>query len=49
MIQMPGGGGKMPFSERSREAILWDLQEGYIIEAGAVRDYGVDVAELKNK
>nr|WP_252515103.1 hypothetical protein [Pantoea bituminis] len=48
-IQMPGGGGKMPVGERDQQAILWDLQEGYITEAGALRDYGVDVTELKRR
>ena len=45
-IQMPGGGGKMPVEERDPQSILWDLQEGYITEAGALRDYGVVVSTL---
>ncbi len=46
-IQMPGGGGKMPVAERCHSAILWDLQEGYITDEGARRDYGVDSNDLK--
>ncbi|PIF15201.1 hydantoinase B/oxoprolinase family protein [Candidatus Pantoea floridensis] len=46
-IQMPGGGGKMPVAERDLKAILWDVQEGYITEAGALRDYGVNLNEAK--
>jgi N-methylhydantoinase B len=45
-IQMPGGGGKSPVAERSKAAILFDLQEGYITEEGALRDYGVTIEEL---
>lgn len=45
-IQMPGGGGKMPVAERSREAILFDLQEGYISAEGALRDYGIAAETL---
>jgi N-methylhydantoinase B len=43
---MPGGGGKSPVAERSKAAILFDLQEGYITEEGALRDYGVTIEEL---
>ncbi|MEE3649945.1 MULTISPECIES: hydantoinase B/oxoprolinase family protein [unclassified Brenneria] len=39
-IQMPGGGGKMPVAERAKEAIVYDLQQGYITAEGALRDYG---------
>ncbi len=46
-IQMPGGGGKSPVAERSKAAILFDLQEGYITEEGALRDYGVFTEALK--
>lgn len=45
-IQMPGGGGKMPAAQRSPAAILYDLQEGYITEQGALRDYGVTASQL---
>ncbi|QCR38180.1 hydantoinase B/oxoprolinase family protein [Nissabacter sp. SGAir0207] len=45
-IQMPGGGGKMPASARDPQAILFDLQEGYITEEGAMRDYGIDAHSL---
>ncbi|PLR47403.1 hydantoinase B/oxoprolinase family protein [Chimaeribacter arupi] len=45
-LQMPGGGGKMPAGERDPQAILFDLQEGYITEQGALRDYGVTAQDL---
>lgn len=48
-IQMPGGGGKMPAAERDPAAILYDLQEGYISEQGALRDYGVRISELNKE
>ncbi|RLM26378.1 hydantoinase [Brenneria alni] len=45
-IQMPGGGGKMPTTERAKADILFDLREGYITKEGALRDYGVGAEEL---
>ncbi|MFS2224259.1 hydantoinase B/oxoprolinase family protein [Pantoea sp. B65] len=48
-IQMPGGGGKMPVEQRDRNAIRFDLQEGYITKEGALRDYGISAEELAGK
>ncbi len=44
-LRMPGGGGFGPVSERPTEAVLADYRRGYITREGALRDYGVDVAE----
>jgi N-methylhydantoinase B len=41
-IMSGGGGGWGPPSERDREAIRRDVQEGYVSAAAARRDYGVE-------
>src|SRR5262245_30424996 len=42
-IMTGGGGGYGPPSERSREAILRDVAEGYVSAEAARRDYGVEI------
>jgi N-methylhydantoinase B len=41
-IMTGGGGGYGPPAERSREAVLRDVAEGYVSAEAARRDYGVD-------
>ena len=38
-IQLSGAGGYGPASERSGEAILDDIEDGYVTPDAAVRDY----------
>ena len=44
-MRMPGGAGFGPPRDRSREAILRDLELGYLTPEGARRDYGFDPPE----
>jgi N-methylhydantoinase B len=42
-----GGGGFGPASERAREAVLADVQDGYVTAQAAIDDYGLDPALLE--
>jgi N-methylhydantoinase B len=41
LIEMPGGGGMGPASERDAEAVKRDVRLGYLSAEAAKRDYGV--------
>jgi N-methylhydantoinase B/oxoprolinase/acetone carboxylase alpha subunit len=41
-----GGGGFGPASERPREAVLADVQDGYVTAQAAIDEYGLDPALL---
>lgn len=40
-----GGGGYGPASERDPQAVLRDVDEGWVSRSGAARDYGVAIAD----
>jgi N-methylhydantoinase B len=42
VIEMPGGGGMGPASERDPEAVRRDVRLGYLSAAAAKRDYGIE-------
>ena len=41
LVEMPGGGGMGPASERAPEAVERDVRLGYLSPEAALRDYGV--------
>jgi len=43
-LELPGGGGYGPPSERDRQAILDDLADGLVTPGGAARDYNFDAS-----
>jgi N-methylhydantoinase B len=42
VVEAPGSGGYGPPSERDRARLSDDLQDGYVTQAAARRDYGAD-------
>jgi N-methylhydantoinase B len=48
-LSLPGGGGFGEVSQRSREAIIDDIVDGYVTVEGARRDYGFEHAEALTK
>ena len=41
LLEVPGSGGYGPPEAREREAVVRDVQDGYVSTEGAARDYGV--------
>jgi N-methylhydantoinase B len=44
-LRLGGGGGFGPVAERSREAVLRDVELGLVTSESAARDYGVEVGQ----
>lgn len=44
MVQSPGGGGYGDPAQRDREAVLYDLEQGYISPEAAAKYYGLPLA-----
>ena len=45
-VEKSGGGGVGPASERAFDRVLADVLDGYVSRNAAIRDYGVDPAQL---
>jgi N-methylhydantoinase B len=44
VVEMPGGGGMGPASERDLETVRRDVRMGYVSAENALKEYGIEVA-----